>query len=184
MAWCLANRRSGRLSSRLRDGEPTGPVAESVVTAALRYVLPAILAGLEEPDRVTDPLMYGALGNGPGREPDSGGSDPATAYVQPRGTEYDRDFADFTSSQPSDRLYAAYATVRVTDDPRTRPALLDRLDHDPNPVIRKLVASRVLTTHDGDPEVIQALRRTAGSDLHPGVRWAGRYALRVLETRA
>ena len=158
---------------KLEDGEPPGPLAGSVVQAVVRYAVPAILAGLEELDRVTDPSMYDAQGQGPGRDPDGGGAEPAATFVQPLGTSADRHFAEFASDRPSDRLYAAYATARVPDDPRTLPALLDRLEHDPNPVVRKLVASRVLITHGGDAQVTEALGRTAGRDPHPGVRWAG-----------
>lgn len=185
--WCGGGRIAELLPAPARDtwwvlcsGEPTGPVADSVVTAVVRYVLPAILAGLEEPERVTDALMYEALAHGPGRDPDGGGSDPGAAYVQPRGTEHDEVFAGFASSEPRDRLTAAYGTTMAPADPRTVPALLDRLEHDPDPVVRKLIASRVLTTHGGDPQVTTALRRTAERDPQIGVRWAGRYALRLL----
>jgi hypothetical protein len=165
----------------LHSGEPAGPVADGVVIAAVRYALPAILAGLEEPDRVTDPLMYEAQAHGAGWEPDGGGADPAAAYVRPRGSEYDEVFAGFASSRPDDRLDAAYGTTMAPADPRTVPALLHHLEHDPAPVVRKLIASRVLPSHGFDPRVAAGLRRTAELDAHPGVRWAGRYALRILQ---
>jgi hypothetical protein len=168
----------------LRDGEPTSPVAESVIAAVVHYVLPAMLAGLEEPDQVTDPLMSDSRAHGPGREPDGGGSAPTAAYVQPLGTDHDWAFANFTSNQPSDRLNAAYGTVQVPDDPRTVPALLDHLEHDPNPLIRKLIASRILVTHSVDLPITEALSRTAECDPHSGVRWAGRYALRLLQAHS
>jgi hypothetical protein len=185
--WCGGGRIAELLPAPARDtwwelhsGEPSGPVADRLVIAAVRYALSAILAGLEEPDRVSDPLMDGAQAHGAGWEPDGGGSDPAAAYVRPRGSEYDEVFAGFTSSRPDDRLDAAYATTMAPTDPRTVPALLDHLEHDPAPVVRKLIASRVLTIHGGDPRVTPALRRTAERDPHKGVRWAGRYALRFL----
>lgn len=164
----------------LRDGQNPEVIGQALITTILRYALPAILAGLEEPDEVTDPRMYGAQAHGPGHDPDGGGSDRRAEYVQPRGTQSDHAFASFTSNQPRDRLDAAYATARAPDDPRTIPALIDRLEHDPNPVIRKLIASRILPAHANDPRVIPAVRQTAECDPHNGVRWAGRYALRIL----
>lgn len=64
-------------------------------------------------------------------------------------------------------------------DPRAVPALLDRLEHDPSPVIRKLVASRMLTRLAQQAGVRAALQAAAADDHDPGVRWAVRYALRV-----
>ena len=164
----------------LNDGEPTEPVADAVVTVVLRYVLPAFLAGLDAPGPVTDDRMYDAW---PSYEPDAGGSAPVAAYIQPRETQYDWAFAAFASHRPADRIHGAYGTALAPDDPRTVPALLSHLEHDPDPVVRMLIASRVLTTHRGDSRVIEALDRTVGSDAHDGVRWAGRFALRVLQAQ-
>jgi HEAT repeats len=116
-----------------------------------------------------------------GREPDAGGADPAAWFCQPAGTDYDRWFAGFTSTEPSTRLEAAYRTVAAAGDRRTVPALLDRLERDPDPVVRKMIASRMLPRFGRDPQVRPALQRAATDDEHPGVRWAGRYALRLIE---
>jgi hypothetical protein len=168
---------------RLRDDEPTRPIAEDVTGVVLRYVLPAILSGLEETDRVADRWMYEALAHGAGYEPDGGGSPSAAPHVKARGNDFDWVFASFTSDQPNDRLHAACGLALAPDDPRTLPALLYHLERDPNPVIRKVIASRVLAAADENPEIVAALRRTADHDQHPGVRWAGRFALRVLQAR-
>jgi len=79
------------------------------------------------------------------------------------------------------RLEAAYLAVDAEGDRRTVLALLDRLERDPDPAVRKIIASRMLPSFGHDPQVRPALQRTAAEDDHPGVRWAGRYALRVIE---
>jgi hypothetical protein len=187
--WCGSSRIAHLMPEPVRDtwwqltgGEPAGPVAQAVITAVRCFALPAILAGLEDPaphphDRASD------LGSsGPGREPDGGGADPAAWYVQPVGTQHDHRFADFTSNDPRARADAArVVALSAGDDPRTVPGLLDRLEHDPDPVIRKTVASRQLTRFGHDRQVRPALHQAAARDEHPGVRWAGRYALRVLQ---
>jgi hypothetical protein len=116
-----------------------------------------------------------------GREPDGAGADPAAWFVQPTGTKYDSWFADLTNDEPHNRLHGAYCAVTAGGDRRTVPALLDRLERDPDPVVRKLIASRMLPRFGDDTRVRPALRRTATDDEHPGVRWAGRYALRMIE---
>jgi HEAT repeat protein len=78
------------------------------------------------------------------------------------------------------RLYAAkWVAAHALSDPRALPALLDRLEHDPAPVIRKVVASRMLTRLADQPQVRAALQAAAASDHDPLVRWAARYALHV-----
>jgi len=164
----------------LQSGEPADPVAQSVITTIRCFALPAILAGLDDPaPQPDDPRMYGPWC---GDEPDGGGADPAAWFVQPTGTRYDSEFADLTSNEPSTRLQAAYMAVAAArGDRRTVPALLNRLERDPDPGIRKLIASRMLVRFGDDPQVRPALRRTATDDEHPAVRWAGRYALRVID---
>jgi len=56
--------------------------------------------------------------------------------------------------------------------------------NDPNPVVRKAIASRTLTKFGQDPAVQPAITQMAADDDHPGVRWAGRYALRVLDNQS
>jgi HEAT repeats len=108
------------------------------------------------------------------------GADPSARFVQPEGTQSDWAFAMFTSDVPSDRLDAAYYVgTDAQDDPRTNPALLDRLRHDACPKVRKLIASRVLPLLADDPQVRSRLRDAASDDQDTGVRWAARYALRL-----
>ncbi len=64
-------------------------------------------------------------------------------------------------------------------DPRTLHALVDRLGKDPNPMVRKLIASRMLPLMTGHPDVISPLEAAAAGDHDTGVRWAARYALRL-----
>jgi hypothetical protein len=188
MSWWCGSGRIGRLIPTravdtwwaLRNGEPADPVAQSVLTAVRCFARPAILAGLDDPvPQPHDPRMHGSWDGG---VPDGGGADPAAWFVQPAGTRYDHWFAQLTSDAPSPRLQAAYLAVAAEGDRRTLPALLDRLEQDPDPVVRKEIASRMLPRFGHDPQVRPALRRTATDDEHPGVRWAGRYALRVIET--
>jgi hypothetical protein len=163
----------------LRSDVPTDPVAHSVLTTLRCFAVPAILAGLDDPaPQPSNPWTHMAW---PGREPDGGGADPAAWFVQPAGTEYDSCFADLTSDKPSDRMHGAYLAVHAEGDRRTVPALLDRLERDPDPAVRKLIASRALPRFGHNPQVRPALRRAATEDEHPGVRWAARYALHVIE---
>jgi len=79
-------------------------------------------------------------------------------------------------------MNAAYVVaVNAQDDQRTVAALLDRLELGPSPVIRKVIASRMLAGLARDPRIRPAITRTATSDGHPGVRWAARYAQRLLD---
>jgi hypothetical protein len=185
--WCGSGRIGGLIPGgptvdtwwALRSGEPAEPVAQSVITTIRCFALPAILAGLDDPaPQPDDPRMRGPWA---GHEPDGGGADPAAWFVQPAGARYDSWFADLISDEPSYRLEAAYRVVAGEGDRRTVPALLDRLERDPDPVVRRLIGSRMLPRFGDDPQVRPALRRTATEDEHPGVRWAGRYALRVIE---
>jgi hypothetical protein len=109
------------------------------------------------------------------------GAEPDAWFVQPAGTKHDPWFAGFASDEPGNRLQAAYLAVTADGDRRTVPALPDRLERDPDPAVRKLIASRVLTRLGHDLQVRPALHHTATEDEHPGVRWAGRYALRVID---
>lgn len=85
-----------------------------------------------------------------GLKPDGGGAGPSAWYLRPAGTKADRSLAGFASHFRRDRMDAAYAAViDAPDDRRTVPALLDRLESDPSPVIRKVIASRMLTRFAG-----------------------------------
>jgi HEAT repeats len=162
-------------------GEPAATTVLSVLTAIRCFALPAILAGLDDPaPQPKGPAMHGPWA---GPEPDGGGTEPGAWFIQPARTSHDPWFAGFASDEPRDRLHAAYLAVTADGDKRTVPALLDRLEHEPDPAVRKLIASRMLPRLGHDPRVRPALRRTAAEDNHPGVRWAGRYALRIIETR-
>jgi hypothetical protein len=169
----------------LRGGEPTDPVADSVVATIRRYALPAILAGLDDLDRQQDPAVRWARAFPPvpdisTRLPDRGGINRDAWFVRAAGTDADESFADFASDIAVRRLFAAqYVAEHARSDPRTLPALLNRLEHDPCPVIRTVIAGRMLTVVAHDPQVRSALQATAAYDEDPVARWAARYALRV-----
>ena len=182
--WCGSDRIGGLMPVPAADtwwqisGEqPCEPVAESVIAAVRQYALPAIQAGLEDPARPGADMRWSrAFSPGP---PDAGGAAATSWFVQPAGTEHDEAFAWLTSGDPGQRLDAAeIVTAEAPDDPRTVPALLDRLSDDPNPMVRKLIASRMLPLMTSHPDVISALQSAAASDHDTGARWAARYALR------
>lgn len=169
----------------LRGGEPAEPTASSVIEAVRRYALPAILAGLEDEDRLHDagvvwPRTFPPVPHTAARLPDGGGADPDAWFTRAAGTDADESFADLASDISVRRLDAAkWVTAHALSDPRALPALLDRLEQDPSPIVRKVVASRMLTRCARQPEVRAALQAAAASDHDPVVRWAARYALQV-----
>jgi HEAT repeats len=161
----------------IRGGQSYDSVAQSVITAVRRYALPAIQAGLEDLQRpdVDWQWVSGYLG-----DRDDGGTSMSSFLVQPTESSYDEQFASFTESMPYLRLDAAeIVTECAASDPRTLPALLDRLRHDPQPGIRKMIASRMLCLFTDHPDVVAALQAAAAGDSDTGVRWAARYALRL-----
>jgi hypothetical protein len=182
--WCGADRIGGLMPVPAGDtwwqvtgGQPWRPVAESVIAAVRGYALPAIQAGLEDLDRPGADMRW-SRAFGPGG-PDGGGAAASAWFAQPAGTEHDEAFAWFASGDPGQRLAAAeIATECAPSDPRIVAALVDRLGSDPDPMVRKLIASRMLPLMTGQPGVIAALQSAAG-DADTGVRWAARYALRV-----
>jgi hypothetical protein len=169
----------------VRGGHPTDAVADSVVRAVRSYVLPAILAGLDDPEPLPDSYsgfagMLRPNTGGGTDELDGGGADPRAWFVKPAGTDDDAYFGDLTSGDAGLRESAAdYITEWASGDARTVPALLDRLEKDPDQSIRMKVASRMLTPLADQPSVCEALRRTADRDEDPVARWAARYALRL-----
>jgi hypothetical protein len=182
--WCGEDR-IGRLMPvpaydtwwEIRGGQSYDSVAESVISAVRRHALPAIQAGLEDLQRPGVDWQWagGYLG-----DRDDGGASMSSFFVQPTGSSYDEQFASFTNGMPRQRLDAAeIVTERAASDPRTVPALLDRLRHDPRPGIRKMIASRMLCLFTDNRDVVPALQVTAAGDSDTGVRWAARYALRL-----
>jgi hypothetical protein len=168
----------------LRGGRPTEPVANSVVSAIRCYALPAIQAGLDDLDHQIDPdvdwprtfMQVPDIHE----QPDGGGAARDAWYLQPAGTEADESFAELASDITRDRQDAAdYVAEHALSDPRAVPALVDRLERDPSPVIRKEVASRMLTLRARAQVVRSALQASAAEDEDPMVRWAARYALRL-----
>lgn len=169
----------------VRAGQPTGPIADSVISAIRRYGLPAILTGLDDPGHQLDPVVPWARTFPPQppsrRLPDGHGADPAAWFVQPAGTGSDDSFAELTSECACYRLGAAEAIAEnAAGDPRALPALLDRLEQDPSPMNRYQIAARLLTSAAQDPRVRSALRAAAAEDEDLQVRWAARYALRLV----
>jgi hypothetical protein len=114
------------------------------------------------------------------QQPDGGGADRERWYLQPAGTEADDSFAELASDIALKRMYAAdYVTENALGDPRAVPALVDRLERDPSPVVRTRVASRMLVLRASEPLVRSALQASADEDEDEWVRGAARYALRL-----
>jgi len=186
--WCGSDRIGGLMPVppgdawwQLAAGQPWEPAGESVI-AACRYALPAIEAGLEDPGRPGADMRW-SRAFGPGG-PDGGGAAASSWFAQPARTEHDEAFGWFASGDPGRRLAAAEIVAEwAPSDPRTLAALLDRLGADPNPMVRKLIADRMLPLMTDQPGVIAALQAAAG-DGDTGVRWAARYALRLAADRS
>jgi len=155
----------------VKGGQPTAAVAASVTDAMSRYLIPAIEAALDDPaDPPADDLDVG----------DTDGGYPLAWLLQSAGTENDGWFDNLASTDMLIRFEATrHLAVHAPADPRTAPALIDRLERDPEPEVRRLVASRVLPLFPGDPRVLPALQATADRDNSYGVHWAARYALRL-----
>lgn len=159
---------------QITGGQCYEPVAASVITAVRRYALPAIQAGLEDPGRHDADMRY-TRASGPGG-PDGGGAATTSWFVRPAGTAHDEAFGWLASADPSERLAAAeIASSEAPGDPRTPAALVDRLSQDPNPMVRKLIASRMLPLLTSHPEVISALQAAAAGDTHTGAGQIARH---------
>ncbi len=169
----------------LRGGQPAEPVASSVVSAIRCYAVPAIQVGLDDVEHQQDPDVHWPRKFPPvlamhQQQPDGGGADRERWYLQPAGTEADDSFVELASDIALKRMYAAdYVTENALDDPRAVPALVDRLERDPSPVVRTRVASRMLVLRASEPLVRSALQASADEDEDEWVRGAARYALRL-----
>jgi len=185
--WCGADRIGTLMPAPARDtwwelnGDlPTEPVAKSVIGAVRCYALQAIEAGLEDPDRPERILYWRTDWPDPSGDDDDGGAEPSAWYVQPAGTPADELFAGFTDPSPIGRVQAAESVTELAaGDPRTLPALLDRVLHDPSPRVRSLVATRTMPVFADDSQVMAALRAIATLE-DAEVRWAARYAIRLI----
>jgi HEAT repeat protein len=99
--------------------------------------------------------------------------------VKATGSQHDWMFADLTDEDPMGRFGALHVVgSEALDDPRAIPALLDGLERDPSPVVRRIAASglRYLAARD---DVGHALRLAAAEYEDLEVRWEARYALRL-----
>ena len=159
-------------------GEPTDAVAADVIAAVGRYGVPAMEAMLTDAPRPAGgwPRSFPRSADLADHAPD-GGANPAAWFVQPAGTVADRSFRRLTDRDVRSRVGAVGLLEEAMTDPRAVPALLDRLAHDPEPMIRRLVAMRLLAPSAGEPAVRAALAAAAAEDKRADVRWAARYAL-------
>ncbi|MGO8960702.1 MAG: hypothetical protein ACLQFR_25500 [Streptosporangiaceae bacterium] len=164
-------------------GKPTAAIAAVVVSAVRRYALPAIRAALDDPGHQLDPAVQWArrIPSVPGpfdHAADGHGVDPGAWYVQPDGTVTDRLFAALTSAYPHDRYDALKAIGQgAMGDRRAVPALLERLEHEPQQLTRRSIACARLLPVAHDPAVGAALSAAAAEDEDVEVRWAARFAL-------
>ncbi len=87
------------------------------------------------------------------------------------GRKLNYGYADLTSDIALWRWEAAKGVMETElSNPRTVPALVDRLEHDPSAFIRKEVASRMLTLLTREPLVRSALQASAAEDEDRMVR--------------
>lgn len=167
-------------------GQPAEPVASSVVSAIRCYAVPAIQAGLDylehqqqDPD-VLWPRRFPPVPAMHQRQSDGGGADRGSWYLRPAGTEADDSLAELASDIALSRMDAPdCVTEHALSDPRAVPALVDRLERDPSPVIRTRVASQMLVLRAHEPLARSALQASAAEDEDDRVRGAARYALRL-----
>jgi HEAT repeat protein len=166
-------------------GHPIEPVGEEVLAAFRAYGWPAILAALDSPGFPPDPAITWArtfqaepsAAVRPDGKPELG---PLAWVLRGRHQDGDELFADLASQEPMTR-FAAIVTIgdQARDDRRTLPALLDRLASDPDARVRRW-AARGLTPSARQAAVRQALEAAAAEDEDLDVRWAARYAIRLI----
>lgn len=167
----------------LQTGEPMEPVAEDVLAAFHAYGWPAILAAVDSPGYPKDPAVRWArtFPAGPGT-PGPAPLDLAGPAGLGQGTdpEVNELFTEITDADPGIRLAAAETIVEFAgDDPRTVTALLHLLEHDPLDGIRRLAALGLAPSAD-EVQVRESLQAAAAQDEDLQVRWAARYAIRLV----
>ncbi len=167
----------------ISDPRSADSVGETLLAAFHGYGWPAMLAALDNPGFPPDPdaqwnrtfpLPPGADGRARERR-------DAPWFTRATGSQHDALFADIANEDLVDRFSALQVIGSdALDDPRAIPALLNSLEHDPSPDVRRMAASglRDLASRD---EVRHALRFAAAEDEDLEVRWEARYASRLAE---
>jgi hypothetical protein len=164
----------------ISETQSAGSAGDEVLAAFRGYGWPAMLAAFDNPGFPPDPGAHWARtfplppADGPARER----REPPW-FTRPAGNQHDWLFAGIADEDPKGRFLTLYAVgSTVLDDPRAIPALLDSLEHDPSPDVRRIAASglRHLASRD---DVGNALRLAAAEDEDLQVRWEARYALRL-----
>jgi hypothetical protein len=167
-------------SWQVTAGRPAGPVADRVLTAFRSYGWPAIQAALDSPGYPPDPAARWARTFPPAAHPATGYQPPMARELRQSGDLTGARLAELDSADPADRASAArYVGLAGLGDPRIVPALLDHLAHDPSPVVRR-GAARSLWPLASQPAVRDALQAAAAQDEDLEVRWAARYAVRLV----
>lgn len=162
---------------------PIDSVAAKFLKEFSRYGWPAILAALDDPGFPVDPAKqwsrsFPSTGQVAGPNTNLG-LKQLSKLLGSAGLPDDDLFAKFGDEDHLARLSAVRLAGEIAlGDPRRVTALIDRLEHDPVPEIRRAAACglRSLARQNG---VGQALLASASQDEDLEVRWEARYAIRL-----
>ena len=165
-------------------GQPAEPVAGHLMDMFRAWGWPALQAAVDAPGYPPDPSAAWAQTFHP--VPSWDRSDRGTASPGPitwpaarTGRPADELFADLADRDWDARLQAAFDIGnQALGDPRAVPALMNRLEHDPSPLVRTR-AAMALRPVASQEQVRQAFQAAARHDEDRDVRWAARYGLRL-----
>jgi hypothetical protein len=168
LGWCCAGGRLYELMPEpatdtwwtVRGGQPTGPVADSVVAAVRCYVLPAILAGLDHPDDMDDGIR-------PGQPPAPVGHVPGYAADEPPPAGLLLDLLEHDPSPAVRAQIASRQLPRLGQDPQVLAALRASAAGDQDFVVRWAARYALRLDLDRDPGRAALARwpRSGGIDV-------------------
>jgi hypothetical protein len=169
---------------------PVQPAADDLLATIRDYGWPAIQTLLEDPGYPPDPARHWARTfpadlNRAGWAAARRELDHAYGLVPAGDPKKDRFFAeDVIDPVAGSRAHAMRDIAALaSDDPRTLPAILNRLAADPASMVRECAAIALLGWA-ADDSVRTALRAAEALDEDFNVRWAARYTLRLARSAA
>jgi hypothetical protein len=168
----------------VRYDQPAEPVAREVLDAVSRYGLPAILAATDSPGFPPDQATawvrtFPPVPSKAARYAVRTDLGSLAWVLEPTGQPADTFFGNLADAEPRRRHVAVEEIVeKASGDPRARPSLLDRLERDPAPLVRRSAAAGLIPA-TADAGVRAALAAAATEDEDLQVRWLARYALRL-----
>jgi hypothetical protein len=174
-------RREGGLWT-VRAGQAAEPVAQDLLAMLRTYGWPAIQVLLEDPGYPPDPARHWARSFAPVKGRAAWAAvrreqERAYSAVGPGNPRFDLALSFLASPEPGDRASVVGDLLSLaTDDPRTQVGLLNRLAHDPVPMVRRACVVGLARLPSG-AAIREALEASAALDEDLNVRWAARYAL-------